>query len=344
MKFDFVIGNPPYQDTQENVEWDLPIYHTFMEAAFEIADKVEFITPGRFLFNAGKTPKGWNQKMLEDEHFKVLDYSVNSSSYFSGVDIKGGVAITYRDTKKNYGSIGTFTIYEELNTILKKVRAISDKYLDTIMFSAESYRFTDKMLNDYPQVEGMLSKGHKYDIASNTFKKLLGMVFFEKIPKGEKKDEYMQIYGRVDGVRQYLWIKKEYVFNDRNIDKYKVFIPAANGSGALGEVLSTPVIGEPVIGHNQTFISLGSFDTRYEAESALSYVKTKFARALIGTLKVTQNGKKGVYKNVPIQDFTKNSDINWEKSISDIDNQLYDKYCLSDEEIQFINNMIKPME
>ena len=74
MKFDFCIGNPPYQDniTGENETFAPPVYDRFMDAAFEIADKVELIHPARFLSNAGSTPKDWNRKMLGDEHFKVL--------------------------------------------------------------------------------------------------------------------------------------------------------------------------------------------------------------------------------------------------------------------------------
>ena len=130
MKFDYVIGNPPYQETQEGTS-DNPIYNCFMDAAYEIAEKVELITPARFLFDAGKTPKVWNEKMLEDEHLKVEYYEQDSSKVFSNTDIKGGVAVTYRDKSKIFGAIDTFTQYPVLNNILVKVRekmerAISD--------------------------------------------------------------------------------------------------------------------------------------------------------------------------------------------------------------------------
>ena len=82
MKFDFVIGNPPYQETLQNTS-DRPIYNKFIDAAYEIADIVELITPARFLFNAGKTPKAWNEKMLNDEHLKVLLYEPDSNKVFT---------------------------------------------------------------------------------------------------------------------------------------------------------------------------------------------------------------------------------------------------------------------
>lgn len=121
-------------------------------------------------------------------------------------------------------------------------------------------------------------------------------------------------------------------------------MPAANGTGALGEKLSTPFIGEPLVGITQTFISFGSFETQVEAEAMLKYIKTKFTRTLLGVLKITQGNNRETWAKVPLQDFTKKSDINWTKSVPEIDQQLYKKYELNEEEIGFIESMIKPME
>lgn len=90
MKFDFCIGNPPYQEEIENNGRQSPVYNYFMDAAYEIADCTELITPGRFLFDAGQTPKAWNQKMLNDKHFGVLQYEPDGSLIFPNTDIKGG--------------------------------------------------------------------------------------------------------------------------------------------------------------------------------------------------------------------------------------------------------------
>ena len=106
MKFDAIVGNPPYQEAQNGTVNDKPIYHLFMDTAFDISDKVTFITPARFLFNAGATPSSWNSKVLNDEHFKVIYYTSNSTDVFPNVDIKGGVAITYREVKSSFGKIG----------------------------------------------------------------------------------------------------------------------------------------------------------------------------------------------------------------------------------------------
>ena len=89
MKFDFCIGNPPYQEETEGTS-DKPVYNYFMDEAYKIADKTVLISPARFLFNAGKTPTAWNEKMLNDPHLKVLFYEQDSSKVFSNTDIKGG--------------------------------------------------------------------------------------------------------------------------------------------------------------------------------------------------------------------------------------------------------------
>ena len=86
------------------------------------------------------------------------------------------------------------------------------------------------------------------------------------------------------------------------------------------------------------------FETRSDAESCLKYIKTKFARTLLGSLKATQHNPKDTWSNVPMQDFTNSSDIDWSKSVADIDKQLYEKYGLEQSEIDFIESKIKPME
>ena len=128
-----------------------------------------------------------------------------------------------------------------------------------------------------------------------------------------------------------------------NLEKYKVMVPKANGSGALGEVLSTPLIGKPLIGFTETFISIGEVNTSREAEAILKYVKSKFARTMLGILKITQDNTRPVWRLVPLQDFTSSSDIDWSKSISEIDQQLYAKYGLNQEEIDFIESHVKEM-
>ena len=350
MKFDYVIGNPPYQDEMEGTS-DNPVYNLFMDATYPMASVVELITPARFLFNAGKTPKTWNEKMLNDEHLKVLYYEQNSAKIFNNTDIKGGVVITYHDREKECGAIQIFTAYPLLNTIIQKVKKQIKSSLSDIVFAPESYKFTKQMYVDHPEILSMtmiskgkevplISKGHDYDLTSNIFDKLYNIVFFET---KQGADECVEIFGRKSNERVCLYVNRKYIAKHPNLDKYKLFFPKANGSGRFGEVMTDSDIGEKGVGHTQTFISIGAFDTREEAKNLQKYLKCKLARALLYVLKVTQDNKKSVWKYVPLQDFTAHSDIDWSKSVAEIDRQLYRKYDLTADEIEFIETHVKEM-
>ena len=206
-----------------------------------------------------------------------------------------------------------------------------------MVYAPESYKFSKNIYDVLPNVKELLSKGHEYDLTTNIFEKLDNIVFFENEPNDEY--DYIQIYGRLKNNRVYRFIRKDFVNGHENLEKWKVFLPKSNGSGAIGEVLSTPLCG-----HNQSFISFGAFETQVEANACLNYIKTKFARACLGILKITQDNKKAVWKYVPLQDFTSNSDIDWSVSVTEIDQQLYKKYGLSAEEIEFIETHVKEME
>ena len=336
--FDYVIGNPPYQqDSNGANESDTPLYHLFYDGAFSVADKVELITPARFLFNAGYTPKAWNEKMLNDTHFKVLFYEPKSNKIFANTDIKGGIAITYRDETKEFGAMEAFTSFPELNSIRTKVIALHENSLSEIITNRGLYRYSEKAYKEQPEE---LAKTADPRIAPSSFERMPSLFTDEKPDDG---NEYVQILGIIKNTRYYKWFRKDYVKEVPNLYKYKVIIPKANGSGAIGEVLSTPLVGTPLVGFTETFISIGETDSKIEAEAILKYVKSKFARTMLGILKVTQNNAKPTWKYVPLQDFTENSDIDWSKSVADIDRQLYKKYGLTQEEIDFIETHVKEM-
>lgn len=203
MKFDFVIGNPPFQDSSigDNKTFAPPVYYKFVDAAYEVAYKVELIHPARFLFNAGSTPKQWNEKMLQDPHLKVMFYEQDSSKVFSNTDIKGGVAITYHDNNKNFGAIGIFTSYTELNSILKKVtKQDGFSTMKNIVVTRTAYRLSSKMHEENPDAINQLSKGHAYDMASNIFERL-PQIFFNEKPNDN--NDYIRILGRENNERVY---------------------------------------------------------------------------------------------------------------------------------------------
>lgn len=337
--FDYVIGNPPYQEETEGTSTsDKPVYHYFLDAAYSVSNKAELITPARFLFNAGATPKEWNKKMLSDNHFKVLYFEQKSEKLFNNTDIKGGVAITYRDNSKNYGAIGTFTAFEELNLIKRKVESFNERSLSEVITNRGLYRYSNQA---YLEQSEELKKTSDARISTSAFEKL-PKLFTETKP--DDGNEYIQIFGLYKGTRVYRWFRKDYLKDVPNLYKYKVIIPKSNGSGAIGEVLSTPLCGVPLCGFTETFISIGETDSKDEAEATLKYVKTKFARTMLGILKITQDNAKPTWKYVPLQDFTSDSDIDWSKSIHEIDLQLYKKYGLDENEINFIETHVKEME
>ncbi|MDG4956754.1 Eco57I restriction-modification methylase domain-containing protein [Lactococcus lactis] len=342
VKFDVVIGNPPYQEESIGDSTQAPpIYHKFMDTAYEIANKAVLITPGRFLFNAGATGKAWNEKMLNDEHLKVIFYEQDSSKIFPNTDIKGGVVVTYRSTNDNFGAVGTFTSFEELNSILHKVENVGYKPLSNIVAGRSIYKLTDLAIAEIPKISEIQSTGNSQTISSNAFKILDDIIYFEEKPDDEQI--YAQVFGRLENNRVYRFINEKYINKPSNFKKYKIIVPKANGTGAIGEVLSTPLIGEPLIGYTDSFIAIGEFETRLEAMFCMKYIKSKFARAMLGVLKITQDNPAPKWKFVPLQDFTSDSDIDWTKSIPEIDQQLYAKYKLDEKEISFIEEKVKAM-
>lgn len=349
MKFDFVIGNPPYQDETlgENKGYAPPIYHLFLDGAYKVADKVELIHPARFLFNAGSTPKSWNQKMLADPHLKVLHYEQDAKKIFPNTEIIGGIAITYHDGNRNFGCIGTFTAYPELNSILQKVQQHPNfSNFSAIVITRTAYRLTDKLHDDCPQAIHQLSNGHAYDMSTNIFERL-PQIFFAEKPNDNA--DYIRIIGREGGKRVYKFIRADYVNQVSNLFKYKIVSSKADGaSGTIGNPIPARIMGMPSIeppgtGSTESFFSIGAFDTLDEAQAALKYVKTKFARTMLGVLKTTQDITPQKWEHVPLQNFTSASDINWSKSIPEIDQQLYKKYDLDETEIQFIESHVKEM-
>lgn len=353
-KFTFLVGNPPYQDETlgDNKGFSPPIYNLFIDSAYKVANKVELIHPARFLFDAGSTPKAWNQKMLSDEHLTVLEYIEDASKVFINTDIKGGVAITYHDTDKNFGAIGIFTSYPEVNRILAKTALSPNKHhIDEIGVSGYSYHFTKLVHEEHPEflkakiiVKGkeqpLISKGHELDLKSNIIDKLPS-IFFDTMP--QDGHDYIVIVGRKDNERVFKYIRRDYVNTVTNLDKYKLLLPKASGIGTFGEAIGPGIYAEPGMGHTETFFSIGRFNSEIEVKNLHKYLKSKFARCLLSVTKKTQNITPGNFQYVPLQNFTDKSDIDWSKSIHDIDLQLYKKYGLSADEIEFIESHVKEM-
>ena len=332
--FNFVIGNPPYQDTTDSNSTRMPpVYNDFMDAAYDVSDKVELIHPARFLFNAGYTPKKWNEKMLNDEHFKILEYEPDCTKIFVNTDIKGGLVVSYRDSHSNFGAIGTFTKYPELNLILNKVKSAAKHYLHEIISSPLNFKVSDLMVKEHPNLIPRLR--------SSAFS-TLSEVFSNDIPNDGK--EYIKMIGLENGKRSAKYVRRDYIVDsDGILDKYTLLEAKANSSGNFGETLSPAIIAGPGTGYLQTFIGIGQYDNEREAENTKKYISTKFARAMLGVLKITQDCPGPKWRYVPVQNFNDSSDIDWSKSVHEIDLQLYRKYGLDEKEIAFIESHVKEM-
>ena len=251
------------------------------------------------------------------------------------------MVVTYRDKNSDFGAIEVFSAYSRLNSIMKKV--ISHRNFISIMQSIYiQVRFNlEELYKSYPEAEKVIgSNGKDKRLEKNIFSKVSAAFTAEK----HNRDD-IKILGIENNKRVWKYVSRSFIdMTHENINKFKVLLPTSNGSGAIGEVLSTPLVGEPLVGYTRSFLGIGSFDTREEANACLKYIKSKFARTCLGILKITQDNNRDTWKYVPLQDFTDNSDIDWNRSIAEIDRQLYAKYGLSPEEIDFIETRVKEME
>ena len=309
MTFDAIVGNPPYQEEGNgDTNAKKSIYHYFIDMGEKLSRTGTLIHPARFLFNAGDTPKEWNESKLNDIHYKIIKYWPNSLEVFPTVDIKGGVAVTYWNKDETYQPIKFFTPHKELQSILYKVEQLMQESLSEVITNRGTYKYSSLAYSEQPEE---MKKTADKRIAPSAFERM-PLLFTESKPDDGR--EYVQMLGNIKNKRCYRWFRKDYIAQVENLEKYKVIVPKANGSGAIGEVLSTPLIG-----YTETYISIGATDNEKEAEATLKYIKTKFSRTMLGILKVTQNNPRETWKYVPMQDFSSQSDIDWSKSVSDID-------------------------
>ena len=152
---------------------------------------------------------------------------------FSEISIKGGVAITYRDAEKNIGPIEIFSPFPEMRSILNKIQNQIDGSVSDMVYSPESYRFSQMLHDENPQVRSLLSKGHDNDLTTNIFDKLSGIIF-----RDDPEKEDVGIQGRQNNNRTIKYLPQRYLQEHPNLDKWKVILPKSNGSGAIGEVLA----------------------------------------------------------------------------------------------------------
>jgi len=344
MKFDVIIGNPPYQEVNNSNKMSKSVYPDFVKSAKIISEKFSLIMPARWMSGENgpyRETQGFIDEMLDSNHLKSFCLYPNSSDLFNNVGIKGGVCYFLWDKGYSEDEVH-YTLYEngtkkeaklsfkiaeniiirfpELISILKKSRNLSDGSMKTLVSSRNPFGFVSDLF--VKNNEGV-SRISENKISS---------------------DDYL-VHGLLGGKRVIRYIPNSSL--KKNIEgakAYKTFLPRANGSGTFGEVFSTPMIGTPMMICTDTFLQVGAFNNLTEAQNLLNYIKTKYFRAMVGIKKTAIFNYKDCFTFVPLQDFTDKSDIDWSKPIPEIDKQLYAKYGLSEEEISFIETRVKPME
>lgn len=333
VKFDVVIGNPPYQISDGaggQGSSSKPVYNKFIESGIGIgADIVTMITPSRW-FVGGKGLDGFRKYMLSLDNIKYIEDYPDSGECFQNVSIKGGVSFLIYD-RNHEGDTKINTNYKGKSNSM--IRPLVEKDLDFFIRQNDAVSIVRKVIPiDGEPFSSIISSRKPFGISS-TFKD------YDTI----ENETSVVIYG--NSIKSYTDISNV-TKNHNDIDKYKVFISFAYGAGDTipHQIINKPFLGEKGSISTETYLSIGPFETENESLSCIKYIKSRFFRFLVSQKKISQNATKKVYDLVPLQDFTKDSDIDWSKSIAEIDQQLYKKYGLNEEEIEFIETHVKEME
>ena len=333
VKIKAVVGNPPYQEMDGGGTGSsaVPLYHLFVNVSKRLsANYISMIMPAKW-YSGGRGLDSFRQEMLNDKSIKVLVDFENSRDCFPTVDIAGGVCYFLRDSSHNDKcTVINYNNGERIST----VRFLNE--YETFIRDHRTIEIINKVCN-----ESSLSLNQKV-YASKPF----GLRSFDKgFPA--KPGRTIRLFGS-DGIS---WLSESDVPQNLELaPKWKVIMSKASAEHAgqsdkegRKRIISRLEVLEPGTICTESYLLLDVFDEQYQAENLKKYMRTQFVRFLLGSILLTQNIVRDKFRYIPDQDFTAGSDIDWSKSVEEIDAQLYAKYHLSDEEIAFIESMIKPM-
>lgn len=343
LKFGAIVGNPPYQEDDGGAQKSArPIYNYFVNMGKKLTSNyLSIIMPSRW-YAGGKGLDGFRDEMLNDTHICVLHDFTHPEDIFPYTNNRGGICYFGWDINYNNNlNLPTIVNHISKSNSLTCLRPINELNLDMFVRYQQAVSIIRKVFrgNYSNGFNKIVSSRKPFGIESNIVKTSAYH------SKSDLLDSPIKCYGK--GGKQGYVEKSLVKANVALINTWKVCTPRANNIGTeLNDDNLNSFISEPGSISTEAYMVIGAGILHDEKEclNVSNYLKTRFVRFMHSIAKASQDASRETYRFVPLQDFTNQSDIDWSKSVAEIDKQLYAKYNLDDTEIAFIESMIKPME